>query len=150
MTCAEAPAGLESGPTRWKMERMPRARRTGMTIFIAGCRLGAWKKAKRCLRSEAAPSAGERSTGRPRASRTSAEPHCEATARLPCLATVAPAAAATKAAAVEMLKVPLESAPVPQVSVRVLRSALLSGMGVAAEHLVSTQPALSLGAWAQG
>ena len=28
------------------------------------------------------------------------------TARLPCLATVAPAAAATRAAAVEMLKVP--------------------------------------------
>jgi hypothetical protein len=45
------------------------------------------------------------------------------------LATVAPAAAATRAAAVEMLKVPLESAPVPQVSVNVLRSASLSGMG---------------------
>ena len=30
--------------------------------------------------------AGERSTGMPRASRTSAEPHCEVTARLPCLA----------------------------------------------------------------
>ncbi len=41
------------------------------------------------------------------ASRTSAEPLLEVTARLPCLATVAPAAAATRAAAVEMLKVPL-------------------------------------------
>src|SRR5260370_29960862 len=141
MTCAEAPAGLESGPTRWKMERMPRARRTGMTAFIAGWRLGAWKKAKRCLRSEAAPWAGERSTGMPRASRTSAEPHCEVTARLPCLATFAPAAAATRAAAVEMLKVPLESAPVPQVSVRVLRSASLRGMGVAAERMGAAQPA---------
>ena len=49
---------------------------------------GAWKKAKRCLRSESAPWAGERSTGMPRASRTSAEPQAEVTARLPCLATV--------------------------------------------------------------
>jgi hypothetical protein len=54
--------------------------------------------------------------GMPRASRTSAEPVCDVTARLPCLATVAPAAAATSAAAVEMLKVPERSAPVPQVS----------------------------------
>ena len=69
------------------MVRMPRARRTGMTVFMAGWRLGAWKKAKRCVRREAAPSAGERSTGMPRASRTSAEPQVEVTARLPCLAT---------------------------------------------------------------
>ena len=80
-----------------------------------------------------------------RASRTSAEPQAEVTARLPCLATVAPAAAATRAAAVEMLKVPLESAPVPQVSVRVLRSASLSGIGVAAARMVSTKPAISAG-----
>ena len=52
----------------------------------------------------------------PRASRTSAEPVCEVMARLPCLATEAPAAAATRAAAVEMLKLPEESPPVPQVS----------------------------------
>ncbi len=45
-----------------------------------------------------------------------------------------------------MLKVPLESAPVPQVSVRVLRSASLSGMGVAAKRMVSTKPAISVGA----
>ena len=82
----------------------------------------------------------------PRASRTSADPHAEVTARLPCLATVAPAAAATRAAAVEMLKVPLESAPVPQVSVRVIRSASVSGMGVAAKRIVSTKPAISVGA----
>ncbi len=37
-------------------------------------------------------------------------------ARLPCLATVAPAPAAIKAAVVEMLKVPEASPPVPQVS----------------------------------
>ena len=134
------------------MVRMPRARRTGMTVFMAGCSEGAWKKAKRCLRREAAPSAGERPTGMPRASRTSAEPHEEVTARLPCLATIsfasaeAPAAAATRAAAVEMLKVPLASAPVPQVSINRVRSVSVSGMGVAAARMVSTKPAISAGA----
>ena len=52
----------------------------------------------------------------PRASSTSAEPQAEVMARLPCLATGTPAAATTKAAAVEMLKVLLPSPPVPQVS----------------------------------
>ena len=52
----------------------------------------------------------------PRASRTSAEPERLETARLPCLATAAPAPAATKATVVEMLKVPEPSPPVPQVS----------------------------------
>jgi len=52
----------------------------------------------------------------PRASRTSAEPQRELADRLPCLATRAPAAEATMAAAVEILKVPLSSPPVPQVS----------------------------------
>ncbi len=33
-----------------KTVRTPRARRTGMTAFMAGCRMGAWRKAKRCLR----------------------------------------------------------------------------------------------------
>ena len=81
----------------------------------------------------------------PRASRTSAEPHWLVTRRLPCLATVAPAAAATSAAAVEMLKVPLASAPVPQVSVNRLRSASVRGMVVAAARMASTKPAISLG-----
>ena len=40
----------------------------------------------------------------------------EVTARLPCFATFAPAAAATSAAAVEILKLPLKSPPVPHVS----------------------------------
>ena len=44
------------------------------------------------VRRELAASAGERSMGMPRASRTSAEPQLEVTARLPCLATLAPAA----------------------------------------------------------
>ncbi len=52
----------------------------------------------------------------PSAFSTSAEPEREETERLPCLATGTPAPATTKAAAVEMLKVPLASPPVPQVS----------------------------------
>jgi hypothetical protein len=54
----------------------------------------------------------------PSASRTSALPDCDETDRPPCLATRAPAAAATNIAAVEMLKVWAPSPPVPQVSTR--------------------------------
>ena len=75
--------------------------------------------------------------GMPRASRTSAEPHEEVTARLPCLATLAPAAAATRAAAVEMLKLPLASPPVPQVSTSASCSTLSSGSMFAAVRRVS-------------
>ena len=52
----------------------------------------------------------------PRCSRTSAEPQRELIERLPCLATRTPAPATTNAAAVETLKVPEASPPVPQVS----------------------------------
>ena len=53
----------------------------------------------------------------PSAASTSAEPEREEIERLPCLATGTPAPATTKAAHVEMLCVPLESPPVPQVSI---------------------------------
>ena len=66
----------------------------------------------------AATAAGGSSTSTPSAASTSALPHFEETARLPCLATRAPPAAATKAAVVEMLNVCEESPPVPQVSIR--------------------------------
>jgi hypothetical protein len=66
---------------------------------------------------------GVSSSRTPAASSTSAEPDLEETERLPCLATRAPAAAVTKALAVEMLKVPRESPPVPQVSTRYCGSA---------------------------
>ena len=54
----------------------------------------------------------------PSASSTSAEPHLDVNDRLPCLATTAPAPAATNAAAVEILKVETTPPPVPQVSTR--------------------------------
>ena len=81
--------------------------------------------------------------GMPRASRTSAEPQMEVTARFPCLATRTPAAAATRAAAVEMLKLPLASPPVPQVSTNCSCSKLLRGRWLEASRRVVAKPAIS-------
>jgi hypothetical protein len=58
----------------------------------------------------------------PRASSTSALPDFDDTERLPCLATRAPAAAATNIDAVEMLNVCEASPPVPTMSSRWSRS----------------------------
>ena len=63
---------------------------------------------------------GSRSTLTPSASSTSAEPDFEVAERLPCLATAQPAAAATRAAVVETLKVE-GPPPVPAVSTRSAR-----------------------------
>src|SRR5215212_1941968 len=60
--------------------------------------------------------AGVRSSTTPSASRTSAAPHAEDAARLPCLTTLAPAAAATIAAIVEILTVFERSPPLPTTS----------------------------------
>ena len=60
--------------------------------------------------------AGSASMSTPSAARMSAEPDLDDKARLPCLATGTPQAATTSAAAVETLKVPDASPPVPQVS----------------------------------
>ena len=62
---------------------------------------------------------GVKESETPAASRTSALPLKLVIFRLPCLATLAPALAATKAAAVEMLKSLLPLPPVPQVSTKV-------------------------------
>ncbi len=70
-------------------------------------------KAKPCSRSAAAADAASWSIRTPSASRTSADPARDVIARFPCLATTTPAAAATSAAVVEMLNVPLPSPPVP-------------------------------------
>src|SRR5712691_164644 len=62
----------------------------------------------------------------PSVSTTSAEPQSEDTERLPCLATRSPEPATTKAVAVETLKVPVASPPVPQVSISISRSVPVS------------------------
>ena len=61
---------------------------------------------------------GSQSILMPNFSSTSAPPTLPLIARLPCFATGTPAAAAIRAAPVEMLKVPALSPPVPQVSRR--------------------------------
>ena len=61
---------------------------------------------------------GVRSIFAPSASITSALPDLDDTARLPCFATRAPAAAQTNVAAVEMLNVCAASPPVPTTSTR--------------------------------
>ena len=98
------------------MVRMRSSRRTACTCFIAGCRLGAYRKQIPTSRRHWAAPSGKRWMFTPKASITSAEPHFELMLRLPCLATRTPAPAVTKAVAVEMLKVPLASPPVPLVS----------------------------------
>src|SRR5258708_25051285 len=82
---------------------------------------------------------GARSIFTPSCSSTSAEPHSEEAARLPCLATRAPHAAATIAAKVEMLKVASPSPPVPQVS----SSAPPTSIGVAIARAVRAKPVIS-------
>src|SRR5215475_9388447 len=86
----------------------------------------------------------------PKASITSADPHCELTLRLPCLATRTPAPATTKEVAVEMLKVLLASPPVPQVSTSASRSVPLTSRvefwitrGAAAARIASANPTIS-------
>src|SRR5216684_4130587 len=82
---------------------------------------------------------GPRSIFTPSCSRTSAEPHRDEAARLPCLATFTPHAAATIAANVEMLKVARPSPPVPHVS----RRSPSTSIGVARARAVRANPVIS-------
>ena len=87
---------------------------------------------------------GGRSIATPSASRTSALPHLLVAERLPCLATVTPAAAATSAAAVEMLNVPEESPPVPHVSRMTSAStSTFSASSLMARAMPTISPAVS-------
>ena len=104
------------------MVRTPISRRTGATTFIAGWWMGANMKPMPQRWIDCATCSGCSSMLAPRASSTSALPELEDTLRLPCLATRAPAAAATNIEQVEMLKVCEPSPPVPTMSTRRLRS----------------------------
>ena len=81
--------------------------------------------------------------GTPRASRTSAEPQREVTARLPCLATLAPAAAATSAAPVEILKVERPTAAGAARIDKLVALFCVRGTGMDARRMTSTKPASS-------
>src|SRR6516162_6673968 len=75
----------------------------------------------------------------PSARSTSAEPEYEESARLPCLATGTPQPATTSALAVEMLKLPEASPPVPQVSIVPGGASLATALA----RMVRAAPAIS-------
>ena len=101
--CRRTPAGLDSGPSRLKMVRVPSSTRVGPTFFIAGWCAGANMKPMPASRMQRATPSGASSIATPSAPSTSAAPEREDSARLPCLATGTPAPATMKAAQVEML-----------------------------------------------
>ena len=101
--------------------------------------MGANKKPMPASSMQRATPSGARSIFTPSCSSTSADPHADDAARLPCLATRAPHAAATMAASVEMLKVSRPSPPVPHVS----RSLPSTAIGVAMARAVRANPVIS-------
>ena len=135
-----APAGFVKGPSTLNSVRTPSSRRTGMTWAIAGWSMGANRKAMPTSSRQRPSASVSPESCTPRASSTSAEPERLDTARLPCLATRAPPAAATRAAAVEMLKVPRPSPPVPQVSIT---PELVCGTPAARARIARAAPAIS-------
>src|SRR5271166_1698799 len=150
-TCADAWAGFVSGPSKLNTVRNLSSRRAGCTYFIAECMAGANRKTMPVSRRQAAQCAGGKLILTPSASITSAEPHLELMLRLPCFATLTPAPAMTRATAVDMLKVPLVSPPVPQVSTRASRSVPLTSSaspssvcsGTAALRMACAKPTIS-------
>ncbi len=98
--------------------RTPRLFRISATFPITGWKWGAKRRTSPAESRHAAARSGEEGRAAPRASATSALPHLLETDRLPCFAMGIPPPAATKAAAVEMLKDPAQSPPVPQLSTR--------------------------------
>ena len=104
------------------MVRTPSSLRTGATFFMAGWWLGANMKPMPTSRMQSAICSGASMMFTPRASMASALPLLLLTLRPPCLLTLPPAAAITKVAQVEMLKVLAPSPPVPTMSTRCVRS----------------------------
>src|SRR5450830_651191 len=95
-----APAGLVRGPRILKIVRTPNSLRTGAACFMAAWWLGANMKPMPDCAIDWAICSGVRLMSAPSASITSALPEDEETLRPPCLATRAPAAAATNMAVV--------------------------------------------------
>ncbi len=102
-----------SGARKLKTVGMPSWRRAREACLSAGWKVGAKQKVMPTSSATRATAAGGRSMATPSSSRTSAAPVEEEAARPPCLTTLAPAAAATMAAMVEMLTVFARSPPVP-------------------------------------
>mmetsp|Transcript_23432 Transcript_23432/g.61572 ORF Transcript_23432/g.61572 Transcript_23432/m.61572 type:complete len:300 (+) Transcript_23432:256-1155(+) len=108
--------GFVSGPSMLNTVLMPSSALIGPTCFMAGWYCRAKRKVKPDSARIRPATSGPTSKRAPSASSTSADPLDDEAARFPCLTTRAPAAATTKDAAVEMLKVFLPSPPVPTIS----------------------------------
>src|SRR5487761_433234 len=134
-----APAGLHRGPSTLKTVLIESSLRGTAAKRNDGWRMGANRNPMPASSTQRATASGARSTLTPSCSSTSAEPHSDEAARLPCLATRAPQAAATIADSVEILKVARPSPPVPQVS----RSAPSISIGVAIARAVRANPVSS-------
>ena len=115
-TCDCAPAGFVSGPRRLNTVRTPICLRAGAACRVAVCATCANRNPMPISRMARPYCSNGKSIRTPNASSTSADPLRELTARFPCFATRAPAAATTMAAAVEILNVFEPSPPVPHVS----------------------------------
>lgn len=109
--------GFTNGPRRLNTVLTFNVRRKGATALRAGCQPTANKNAIPTSENAAKTFSLGAFRLTPSASNTSAEPTRLDAERLPCLATGTPDAAATKATAVEILKVEAPSPPVPQVSI---------------------------------
>ncbi len=138
-TWAWAWAGLVSGPRMLKTVRMPISRRGAPAYFMAGWNDGANMNPMPTSDRHCSTCCALRLIFTPRASSTSALPHWLLAARLPCLATLRPAPATAKAAAVEMLKVEALSPPVPQVSTTMPSA----WTGMALSRITRAMPAIS-------
>ena len=119
----------------------PISRRMGATFFIAGWWLGANMKPTPVAAMLRAICPGVRLMLTPSASITSALPDLLDTLRPPCLATLAPAAAATNMAQVLMLKVCEPSPPVPTMSTRCAASC--TGTLVDSSHITCAAAVIS-------
>ena len=132
-------AGLVSGPRILNTVRKPSSRRMAPTYFMEVWYFCAKKKHMPASRSSSTQRAGLWLMFTPRASRQSAVPLLEEAARLPCLATFMPPAAATRAEVVEMLKLWALSPPVPTISNTSMPVSTL----VAWSRMAAAQPAIS-------
>ncbi len=118
---------------------MPSSRRGTAAWRMAGWKAAEKQKVMPASTPTSATRAGGRSSLIPSASRTSAEPDCDEAERLPCLATGAPAPAATIAAIVEMFTDIERSPPVPTTS----SSRPGTSMGLARASIASARPRTS-------
>ena len=133
-------AGFVRGPRMLNTVRKPSSFLIGPTYFMAAWYFWAKRKHMPTFFSMSRAFLGSWEMLAPSASCTSAVPHLEEAARLPCLATFTPPAATTKAAVVEMLKLLDRSPPVPTISKTSMPG---WGTGVACSLMAAAQPEIS-------